>query len=379
MLFLTGPRQVGKTTVVKAAADLYLNWDSPVDQRLIASGPEAVARRLGLDALSERRPVLGLDEFHKYGAWKNWLKGFFDTYGDRCRVLVTGSSRLDTYRRSGDSLMGRYFLCHVHPLSVGELSHPVPPTTASARAPRPISDRDFSALWSFGGFPEPWSRHSLPFLNRWLQTRYTQLVREEVRDLTRIHELGQLSVVADLLKDRSGEQLIFSNLAGEAHVAEDTARRWVDTLASLHFGFLVRPWFKNVAKSLRKEPKWYLTDWSGVSDTGRRAETLVACHLRKAVETWTDLGLGKFELRYLRNKAKREVDFVVIKDGSAYCLVEVKHGNDSLSPALKYFQDQTSAPHAFQVVLDAPFVKADCFKHRGPLVVPARTFLSQLP
>jgi uncharacterized protein len=140
----------------------------------------------------------------------------------------------------------------------------------------------------------------------------------------------------------------------------------------------VRPWFKNVTKSLRKEPKWFLRDWSGIEDPGARAETLVACHLLKAVEGWTDLGLGQFELRYLRDKLKREVDFLVVRDRKPWFLVEVKNAESKLSESLGFFQLQTRARHAFQVVLEKPFIKADCFERTDPVVVPARTFLSQL-
>jgi len=150
-------------------------------------------------------------------------------------------------------------------------------------------------------------------------------------------------------------------------------------LSSLHHGFLIKPWFTNISRSLRKEPKWFLRDWAEVEDAGDKAETFVGCQLLKAVEGWTDLGLGKFQLAYLRDKEKREVDFVVIRDGKPWFLVEVKHRDESMSDSLRHFQDQTRAPFAFQVVIDADYVDADCFaKPGGPIVVPARTFLSQL-
>ena len=193
-----------------------------------------------------------------------------------------------------------------------------------------------------------------------------------------MQELGTMEALMSILEQRSGQQLVYSNLASEIGVSIDTVRRWVDLLGRLHFGFLVRPWFKNVNKSLRKEPKWFLRDWSGLADEGARAETLVACHLLKAVEGWNDLGLGKFALHYLRDKLKREVDFLVVRDGKPWFLAEVKKGDRSLSPALAHFQSETKAPHAFQVVIDLPFEKADCFSHRQPIVVPAKTFLSQL-
>lgn len=187
-----------------------------------------------------------------------------------------------------------------------------------------------------------------------------------------------MQTLALLLAEHSSQQLIYSNLSREIGVAVDTVRRWIDLLVRLHYGFLVRPWFANVAKSLRKEPKWYLRDWSGIEDVGARAETLVACHLLKAVEGWTDLGLGHFELRYLRDKLKREVDFVVVRDRKPWFLVEVKNSHARLSEALGYFQTQTKARHAFQVVLDRAYISADCFARTDPTVVPARTFLSQL-
>jgi len=153
----------------------------------------------------------------------------------------------------------------------------------------------------------------------------------------------------------------------------------VGALASLHHGFLVRPWFKNVSKALRKEPKWYLCDWSGIRDPGQRAENLVACHLLKAVDTWSDLGLGDFELRYLRDKEKREVDFAVVRDGRPWFLVEVKLSDTSLHPHLAHFQRQTGAEHAFQAVADLDWVGTDCFGRSDPCVVPVRALLSQLP
>ena len=112
---------------------------------------------------------------------------------------------------------------------------------------------------------------------------------------------------------------------------------------------------------------------------GQRAETFVACHLLKAVEGWNDMGLGDFQLGYLRDKEKREVDFLVVRDGRPWFLVEVKHADESMSPSLKRFQDQLGAPFAFQVTVDSDYVDRDCFAAPGrPLIVPARTFLSQL-
>ena len=383
MVFVSGPRQVGKTTTCRNHSTLYLNWDDEDHRRVISAGPAAVVQKAGggeFLAKPPRQPIVLFDELHKYRRWKNFLKGFFDTYESQMRVLVTGSSRLDVYRRGGDSLMGRYFPYRMHPFTVAEAAtQDLPDAKRIVRPPRAIPEAEFAALWEHGGYPEPFLTRKPQFTRQWRHVLRQTLLRQDLRDLTRIHELGQVEHLAGLLQERSGDQLIYTSLADQVRVTVDTIRRWLSTLGGLYFGFRVRPWFKNVSRSLRKEPKWFLRDWSGVADDGKRAETFVACHLLKAVEGWTDLGLGEFHLGYLRDKYKREVDFVVVRDGQPWFLVEVKKADTQVSASLEHFQQATKAPFAFQVVLDADFIDADCFATpRGPLVVPARTFLSQL-
>lgn len=377
MAFVAGPRQVGKTTTCRDLADVYLDWDNEDHRALILSGPTAVASHAGLNQLVAKPIRIVFDELHKYSRWKQFLKGFFDTYEAKVRIMVTGSSRLDVYRKGGDSLMGRYFLYHMHPLSVAEICRPQPAYSVHNQ-PRQLEHAEWQALWEHGGHPEPFQKRSPRFSLRWRELRNQQLLREDVRDMTRIQDLDQLSMLAQLLGAKSSDQLIYSSLAKQVRVSENTARSWIATLCSLHYGFLVRPWHRNLSKALRKEPKWFLRDWSGITDVGKRTETFCACHLLKAVEGWTDLGLGVFELCYIRDTLKREVDFVVIRDGQPWFLVEAKHGDDGLSPQLAYFQEQTGAQHAFQLRLNADYVDADCFTQTAPVIVPARTFLSQL-
>jgi len=380
MVFVSGPRQVGKTTTCRNHASVYVNWDNIDDRELILAGPMKLIHQLGLNRLSEAMPTVLFDELHKFPRWKQFLKGFFDTYADQLRIIVTGSSRMDMYRRGGDSLMGRYFLYRMHPLSIAEiLTQDIPNAKRPIRGPAKISAAHFDALWQHGGYPEPFLKRNPRFSRRWQSLRLEQLVREDIRDLTQIQQIGQMELLVKLLMNRSSHQLIYGNLAKEVRVSVDTVRRWIDTLCNLHLGFLVRPWFKNVSRSLRKEPKWFLRDWAAIEDAGDKAETFVACHLLKAVDGWNDMGLGKFELGYLRDKEKREVDFVVARDGRPWFLVEAKYREESMSPALGYYQDQLKAPFAFQAVLDANYIDADCFAGpRGPMIVPAKTLLSQL-
>jgi hypothetical protein len=377
MALVSGARQVGKTTACRSIADAYLNWDNADDRRRLLRGPAALAEALQLDRLRARPPVAALDELHKYTKWKALLKGFFDTYGDRVHLIVTGSSRMDVFRRGGDSLMGRYLLYRMHPFSVGESLRTDLPAK-ELHSPAEVVSADWNALWEHGGFPEPFLRRDSRFTRRWRSLRQEQLSREDLREVAQVSDLGTMETLMQLLAERSAQQLVFSSLAREIQVSVDTVKRWIDLLARLHYGFMVRPWFKNVAKALRKEPKWFQRDWSGLADDGARAETLVACHLLKAVEGWTDLGFGDFELRYLRDKQKREVDFLVVRDRKPWFLVEVKLSETSLSPSLAYFQAQTKAAHAFQVVMNLGYQRADCFAVHRPVVVPARAFLSQL-
>ena len=380
MAFVSGPRQVGKTTTCRRHADAYCNWDNLDDREQVLAGPARLAARLGVDRLSETRPVALFDELHKFPRWKPFLKGMYDTYADRLRIIVTGSSRLDIYRRGGDSLMGRYFAYRMHPFSVAEtVCLDLPDAARIVRSPRPVDATEFDALWTHGGYPEPFLKRDPRFSRRWRSLRLRQLIREDVRDLTRVQQIDQMEVLVRQLSQGSGRQLVYGTLARETRVSVDTVRRWITALCDFHLGFLIRPWYRNVSRSLRKEPKWYLRDWADVEDAGARSETFVACHLLKAVEGWNDVGLGRFDLGYLRDKEKREVDFVVARDGAPWFLAEVKHRETTLSPALAHYQQQIGAPFAFQVVVDADYVDADCFAAPGPpLVVPARTLLSQL-
>jgi len=377
MAFVSGPRQVGKTTTCRSIGDAYLNWDNADDRRGLLRGPAALAGTLQLSRIRVRPLVAVIDELHKHARWKRLLKGFFDTYGDRVRLVVTGSSRLDVFRRGGDSLMGRYLLYRMHPWTVAESRRTDLPA-AEIQPPVEISPADWDALWEHGGFPEPFLRRDTRFTRRWRSLRQEQLSREDVREVTQVQDLGTMEILMQMLTERSAHQLVYASLAQEISVAVDTVKRWIDLLGRLHYGFLVRPWFTNVSKALRKEPKWFLRDWSGQVDDGARAETLVACHLLKAVEGWTDLGFGDFELRYLRDKMKREVDFLVVRDRKPWFLVEVKKNDTRLSPSLIHFQAQTKATHAFQVVIDLAYEPADCFLVKQPAVVPAKTLLSQL-
>ena len=377
MAFIAGPRQVGKSTSCLAFAEQphYFNWDSEDHRRVILNGPAAVVDSIG--ATTSRTVVF--DELHKYPEWKNFLKGFYDTFVlKRFHVVVTGSSRLDLYRKGADSLMGRYFMYRMHPLSVGEITNTKMPAEEIS-SPHPMSKEKFAALLKFGGFPEPYLKNNTRFYNRWRSTRLKLLFREDLRETTRLLEVGQVEILAELLRYQAGQLVSYASLARKVRASEDSIRRWISVLASLYFCFQIRPWSKNISRSILKNPKIYLTDWSLVDDPGARHENFVACHLQKAVNWWQDLGYGTYDLYYLRTKDKREIDFLVARNEKPWFIVEVKSASHKrVSKNLEFFQARTNASHAFEVVMDKPFESVNCFEYDYPVRVPVVTFLSQL-
>lgn len=380
MIFVVGPRQVGKTFL---CTDLpqeyhYFNWDNQDHRSLIIGGPRRISEEIGLSQLRQEPQVIIFDEIHKYSKWKDFLKGFFDVYAARSKIIVTGSSRLDVLKRGGDSLMGRYFLYHLHPLSIREIIEPVLPSS-EIHPPQRIDPQAMDALVRFGGFPEPFLKANPRFSNRWKRLRQQQLFTEDMRDLTRVQEIHQIELLAETLKYQTGQLISYTNLANKVRVSVDTIRRWITILQSLYYCFTIRPWSRNLSRSLLKQPKVYLWDWSVIDDSGAKSENFVACHLLKAVHWWTDNGFGEYGLYFLRDKEKREVDFLVTRNQQPWFLAEVKaEQKKHVSKDLFYFQKQTNAPHAFQASFSMDYVSADCFSTNEPIIVPVRTLLSQL-
>ncbi len=379
---VSGARQVGKTTLARDIHNpdnvFYLNWDDFNDRELLLKGSQSIAEYVGLDKLTSQKSLVIFDEIHKFSKWKQLVKGFYDRYGKECHILVTGSARMDVFKKGGDSLMGRYFNYRLHPLSVSELLNRPLPTT-ELHKPSQLAGTDFQSLLSFGGFPEPFLKKSERFFNRWSQLREQQLLKEDIRELTQVQELAQLETLAILLKGQIGQLTSYTSLAKKVRVSVDTIRRWIKILESLYYCYSIRPWTNNVARSLLKEPKYYLWDWSQCTDIGARNENFIASHLLKAIHMWTDQGIGKYELYFLRDKDKREVDFLVTKNQKPWFMVEVKSSNnDRLSPHLEVFQKQLNVDHVFQVSIDSDFINKDVFSIHRPTIVPAKTFLSQL-
>jgi hypothetical protein len=344
-VLLSGPRQVGKTTLAKAwaagqgqAASRYLNWDDPVDRAVILE--RAFLGEPGLRALV-------LDELHKYARWKSWLKGLYDREGRRLEVVVIGSARLDRFQKSGDSLLGRHEALRLHPFSVGELVHgglPPPPEDWLGLSGPAVPAGLWEHLERRGGFPEPFTRDDALQHRRWATSRRTLLVREDLRELSRIRELSLVEHLAILLPGWVGSPLSVNALREELQVAHDTLTSWLEALDRLCLSYRIAPHHRRLARSLTQSRKLYLWDWSVIEDAGARFENQVASHLLKAVHAWTDLGHGEFALRYVRDKEGREVDFVITERNRPLVLIECKLADASLAPALLRYGESMGLP-----------------------------------
>lgn len=380
MALLVGPRQVGKTTLARSLLSeggAYFNWDVEADRRLIVRSPgEFWEGKAGV-----ARPArLVLDEIHKYPRWKRFLKGLFDAHSGELEILVTGSGRLDVYQRGGDSLLGRYFLHRLHPFTVGELlakgkqELPSPSEFLEAlgeNPPPPGAEEALERIERFTGFPEPLFKGREDFLVRWRRTRRDLVLREDLRDLTRIRELGLLESLAMLLPDKIGSPLSLNGLREDLGVAFNTVRDWVGALSRLYYLFEIRPFAGKLTRTLRREAKIYLFDPSEILSEGARFENLVALHLLKLVDAWNDRGQGDFVLHYVRDKEKREADFLVVDGRRPFVIVECKLSDDDVSPALGYFAERLKPSKAVQVVR-----QGRARLRGGHLVLPASRFLA---
>lgn len=338
MAFIGGPRQVGKTTLALSLVGpdaterhpAYLSWDAP-----------RAAARLRRGELPPGEPLVVLDEIHKYARWRNLVKGLYDTEKSFRRILVTGSARLDHYRKGGDSLAGRYQYFRLHPFSLGEL-------VSATGGP----DRDaVETLLTYGGFPEPLLAQSERRLRLWQRDRMIRVVREDLRDLERVKEISLVEELADLLPERVGSPLSIKSLREDLQVDHKTAERWVSILENLYVCFRIPPFGARRIRAVKKEQKLYLWDWSMVEERGPRFENLVASQLLKYCHWQEDVEGYRMELRYVRDTDRREVDFVVVKDRKPVFAVECKSGDKAVSPAARYFAERTPIPVFYQVHL----------------------------
>lgn len=390
MVMLAGPRQSGKTTFARdiAAQDysdvVYFNWDLASDKRKLIADPIFFSKEPRSSI--ESRPLVILDEIHKYRDWKNYLKGIYDEFHKEYQFLITGSGRLEFSRKAGDSLAGRFLKFHIFPLTLAELS-------SVRRALReflsnPLEGFDivseksmaeaFHSLWELSGFPEPFIKGRKSFWSTWAAAYGQQIVRDDLKTMADIRNLDVIETLFALMPDRVGSPLSMNNLAGDLQVAFDTVKSWLLLFDAFYLTFRVSPWTVKISRSILKEKKVYLFNFPVIEDPGARFENLVAVELLRAVETWNDQGAGKFSLHYLRNKEKQEVDFLLAESNRPFLLVETKVSAEAPAASLKVFQDVLNIP---AVVLVKNKGVKKFFKNgkNSILVVTAYHWLSSLP
>lgn len=388
MVFLTGPRQVGKTTLAQSLLPRVLpginsfNWDVAGQRRILLTRIFPGKERLE----GENRKIIVFDEIHKYPRWKNALKGLFDSHEPDTHWIVTGSALLNVYRRGQDSLLGRHFTYHLAPFSVAEYVARLPGDSAlcSDLIVQEYEKADgetqeaVNALLKFGGFPEPLFRGEESFLARWRTGRLDRLLNQDLATTEALRQLPLVEQLMFLLPERVGSPLSLNSLREDLEVHFATVKHWMELLERVFYGFFIRPYGRRSVRMLKKEAKWYLWDWTEIEDPGSRFENLVAVHLLKYVNYMNQLGRDQLDLYYVRDKEKREVDFLLCQKKKPVLLIECKASREEPNPALFSFAQLLGVKRALQLIAK------DCepVVHRRDNidihVMPAASFLKEL-
>jgi predicted AAA+ superfamily ATPase len=357
MVFLSGPRESGKTTLVtellKNLPGIYLNWDD-MDHR------KQILKR----DWSDEDTYIALDEIHKFSRWKNFLKGTYDTQKSKHRFIVTGSAKLDIYKKGQDSMLGRFFSWRVHPLCLAELKHQFKST----------DEKNLEKLMRLGGFPEPFFEGKEVFAKRWRKEKLKLVFRQDIQELESIKDISLLELFYQAVTERVSSELVVSNLARDLEIAPKTAKSWLNVLEKTYALFIVRPYGKGIAKAISKTPKVYLYDNGEVAgDEGAKFENLVASHLYKRIQFLEDLYGDKYELNYLRDKTGHEIDFVILKNNKPVCLIEAKLNDGTRSKSFYFYKERLKINHCVQLIKASirPATKD------GILVTSASDWLSQ--
>ena len=354
ILLLSGPRQSGKTTLSRMLHPdhQYINHDL-AEHRLLL-------REKGWD---RRKALIILDELHKMENWKVWLKGVYDVEGVPPALLVTGSAKLAAFRKTGDSLAGRYFHFRLHPIDMKE----------ALRHTELGPDEVFGRLMDVGGFPEPFLRGSRSWYNRWKRTHVDAILKDDLLTLSAVRDLQSIETLIELLRSRVGSPVSVNSLARDLQKSRNTVQHWLDLLEDLYVVFRVFPYHRNVARALLKGPKFYFYDNAMVQgDSGARLENLVACALLKEVQRVQDVQGEDLGLHYVRDRDGREIDFLVTRDRRPWRMVEVKWRDAAPSANFKRFLAAETL-HRLQVV--GELAQSKSFPN-GLRVEPAKEFLA---
>lgn len=386
MIFIAGARQCGKTTLSEEIAShykssTYRNWDIKNDKSEILQVPYFFEK---MGSPDESKPLVILDEIHKYKRWKNYLKGTYDGYSDSYDFLVLGSGRLDVYQKGGDSLAGRYAIFTLWPLTLSEICNKRKKFEEFLKKPIVAMEHleEIQSAWNRlserSGFPKPYLEEKRSFYLRWSRSYGKQLIREDIRNMTQIQDIDTMEVLYEILPTKVGSALSILSLHRDLGVAPNSIKSWLSVFESLFLVRRIRPWHKKVSRAIRKEQKLYLLDYPRVKDPAARFENMVAMELIRATSSWTELGLGEFDLRYVRNLEKQEVDFLIVKDGEPWLLIECKESQEKPDAALYKFQNMLGVD-VIQLIQTPDVYKIFRNGERRIVVCSATRWLPQLP
>jgi len=389
MVFISGPRQVGKTTFAREIIaktfknNTYLNWDIIENKKTLIENPTFFEQ---INRVDDSTPLVIFDEIHKYKNWKNYLKGVYDQFSNDYKFLVSGSGRLDLYQKGGDSLAGRYLEFHLFPFTVAELSGRKKVFSEFIKDPLARFDfnphkntrRAWQELFELGGFPEPFTKGKKTFWMKWSQTYGRQIIREDIRSIIDLKNIDNMEILFSLMPSKIGSPMSINNIAGDLQVAFETVKNWLRLFDLFYLTFQIRPWSHKISRAIVKEKKVYLFNYPLIQEKSARFENMVALELFRAVNNWNEHGYGRFTLNYIRNKEKNEVDFLIADNDKPILLLETKLSDDSAAKSLVNFQSLLNIP-SIQLVNKEGVLKYIRNGRNKILIVTAHQWLSSLP
>ncbi len=384
MIMISGPRQAGKTTLARQIEQTktnsqYFNWDIISNKQKLINDPLFFQK---INRIDSSKPLIIFDEIHKYPDWKNYLKGVYDEFKDEYLFLITGSGRLDLFRKGGDSLAGRYFMFRLFPFTLSELSPNKNKNFLSITDDFHLNaDKDTSPLWQHlsqtSGFPEPFTKGTRTFFNNWHNAYIHQLIREDIFNFSAIKNIATMELLYSLLPSKVGSNFSINSIARDLQVSFDTVKNWMELFETVFLAFKIGPWTQKISRAITKEKKWYLYNYAEIENEASRFENMVALELLRAISFKNDSGLGRFKLNYIRNKDNKEVDFIISDNHKPVLLIETKLTDTTPSKSLKEIQENLKVPAIQLVNKNNTFIKT---KNSGlPLIVSsAHTWLSTL-
>jgi len=370
MRFITGPRQCGKTTIAmqkleaEKCAELYFNWDDK-DVKKRYRDNEAFLPRTGLKI----KKWVCFDEIHKMPKWKNILKGVFDTREKEYNFIITGSARLDAFRKSGDSLASISFLFKLNPIILGEYisadaGHIAPEGSAEDFITKSINrsktaGRAMEELLTHSGFPEPLIKNSDKFTKMWNEGYFERVIKEDMRDLSAVHFLEKASDLVYLLPAKVGSPLSVDSLVEDLELNHKTIRRYINHLMLNFLIFDLAPYTGKIKRLNKKARKVYFYNYSIIQDEAAKFENFAAIELKTRVDLWNTSTADKYDMFYLRNREKKETDFLITKNNKPYLMAEVKLSETKMEQHHKRFSQELGKIPVVQILKKSGVLKVE--------------------